>query len=185
MRQTHATGLNAAEMVTRFVAICGATKAGADYVGADRDDGRTMAEVVAYLAKGGRSLYASDADQTAGIEAFADELVRQMDRIDDRTSIGDIERYAKAGIVGGLRKGSKLLAERMVHRLETQSTTSGAPASKVTTAYAKQRERKHGVAASAVYVASRQLADRLLNGAIKIRFESSGIGKAISAMFRK
>ena len=185
MKKTHATGLNAADMVTRFTAICGAANAGADYVGADRDDGRTMAEVVSYLAEGGRSIYASDADQTDGMEAFADELVRQMDRIGDRTSIGDIERYARAGIVGGLRKGAKLLVERMAKRVEAQRTTSGGTARPVTTAYAKRRERKHGVAQSAVYVASRQLADRLLKGTIKIRFESSGLGKAISAMFRK
>lgn len=154
------------------------THAGAEWHGGIRPDGLGNSELIQYLADGGRDLSPNDADATAATNAYATEVLRHID--DESKYVGkdrSPENIARAGIMGGLRKGIMLIADRMRKRLENRVDNKG-KRTPVKDDYAKARKKKYGVNKDAIYVASGHLADAMLSRNYKIYFGKTQAGKA-------
>ena len=197
-------GLDGARAITGLLGAITATKAGADWVGGLREseDGSgpimSNARVLKYLADGGRDIRATpgtsegDKDQQDAAEALSGEIVKQLNLVGktftntrtNKTRVLTDERQLRAGLSDGLKKAAKLIARRMYDRLKARRTNDGGQAKEVTEAYARQRKSKHGVAENVVFIATRQLAEALQKGKVKIRIDTGGIGRALKSLGR-
>lgn len=190
-------GLAGATAIAGLMEAVQATEAGADWVGGDREEGYSNAQVVQWLADGGRDIRANETEQAHAANLLANELVKQMNEV-GRTVTNKAgasikitaEKQARAGIVGGLRKAAKYIAAQMYGRIQSgQDNTGKRTELKIDeklgySPYARQRKRKHRVNESVLFIASRQLGEAAQKGIIKIRFNSKGLAKALGAIGR-
>jgi hypothetical protein len=154
------------------------THAGAAWEGGIRPDGLGNSKLIEYLADGGRDLSPNDEDATAATNAYATDVLRHIDLASKSTGkTANPDNIARAGIVGGLRKGITLIADRMRKRLEKGEDNKGRR-TPVKDDYAKARQKKHGVNKDAIYVATGHLADAMQSRNYKIYFGKNKAGKA-------
>ena len=194
--------INMTDSFTKMLEIISAVDAGAAlHPGQERTGEKVNnAEVIEFLAKGGRSLYPSDKDMQKAANIFTDELIKHMKREARKTTVikaggkgldkqikkatGNKNnsagaRQARQGITSGLKKATKYLGKQMYDRAKNQLTTSGIPAKKVTEEYARMRKRRYGVNPDVVYYKSGILLNSILTGKVKVWYNNnSGIEKA-------
>lgn len=145
----------------------------------------THAEVIDYLARGGRSLYPSVQDSNDAGKIIRDNIAKHLKRtgqtVTNKQGVKRVltkDKQAMAGASAGLKKGAKYLASQMTKRIENQSTTTGGRADEVGEQYAEQRHLDYGVANSQalVYIASGQLVRALISGKVKVFMKDANIG---------
>jgi hypothetical protein len=196
-----AKGLDGATSIALMLDVLTTANAGADWVSEPRKPYRwssakntpTNKELIRYLAgvdafgrpdplhKGPRrDIRPTDKDRQRSAELFSNELVKQMRKVGliANGKAITVERSAKAGIVGGLRKAAKHLAKAQYENLKSGNFT--APEEQ----WANKRNAEWGVAKSVSLIASRQLSEALQEGKIKINYKTRNLGKIRSLVNR-
>jgi len=188
----NAQGLDGAENITKALAMMEATEAGADWDGGDRTDKYSNAQIVDFLADGGRDITPTKEDGNQAVKLYSNQLVKHLNRVGQmgKTGVITVEKQVTSGITAGLRDAAKYIAKVMYDRVKAGKDNMGVK-TPVTKEYARQRFLKHGIAdnVNIVFHATLQLANSLRTGQdgtgkIKVRFNKAGIGRA-AKIFRK
>ncbi len=185
-------GLRGATAITQMVEQLVASRADGYVQDTTRKGGKvTNGELLGYLADGGRDITPNPADQKKFAETFRDEFAQKMtleartyntkDRqvkgklIKGKSGVVSTERATKQGTVSGLRKALKLWAKMMKTRIKKQVDNTGGALKPLKlneqgySAYARKRKKEYGVNVKTLLVASRQLAEAIHKGKIKIK----------------
>jgi hypothetical protein len=183
-------GLEDLEDFMRAVSMAGVAHAYAEWTSVSRNPA-TVAndDLIDYLAEGGRDIRPSDKDGIDATNAYATEVLKQIDNNTKRAffnekhaaaiasgtkkarTVKELDVIVKSGITNGLRKGITLLAERMAERAANQKNTDGSQMDKVSKEYADKRKKDHGIDPGVVYTATGQLGDALLERRFRIHLD--------------
>jgi hypothetical protein len=180
----NAKGLDGMQGITQALAMMEATEAGADWDGGTRTDpnGNSNQDIIEYLAAGGRDITPNEKDGNKAVELYANQVTKHLNLI-GKTGVNTPELTKKkilSGITAGLRDAAKFIASVMYKRVKSGVDNEG-NRKPVTKAYAKQRNRKHGIAdnRNIIFTATLQLANALQTKNIKVRINKSGLGRAM------
>ncbi len=117
-------------------------------------------------------------------ELYTQKVDKQLSKIGGTTKKGqkqDPEKLARAAAASGLKAAAQHQAFTMATHISAKTVNTGAPAERVTEKYAAARARKWGVNEAAVYVASGQLAQSILQGNVRLIVTEDAIGSLLGS----
>ncbi len=204
MKVTVDANLNGVVETLEYLRQFGTGITGASMKARTREENGSLdnADVINYLAEGGRDIRFNESERNRMTDIFTLEVRKKLAAIikrNNRISKQLIkqkagfkykrpiakpilaQKAAKLASVIGLRKAMAWGKETLTMRVMTQDTTEDGAAKEVTAKYAKQRANKYSLPddTSLVFKASGQLIDNLSRGSIKIHREP-GFAQKIS-----
>jgi hypothetical protein len=167
-----AQGLAGAAAVTRMLGMLTAAKGhGQLDVGERTDTKHSNAEIMDFLAEGGRDIRPSTnkPEIQKSAEAFTNEYVRQMNLAKNTVKASEVaaKKAFRVGMLTGLKKAMQEHVRGLKERLKTGRDNYGAR-KPVTEEYAKARKSKYGWAEDVIFIATKQLGEAILHGKIKV-----------------